>query len=1292
MLHPAAILALALAAGVVPPRHHLSHSRPLAAGTAFTVDVGAARQPLRGLAPDDRPNQVADWAVIGALYRSNLPPDAIAKALYDKVPLRDPALEDVASFDYGPGRHVNFSGETWLFRPEADPHPAATVGRLADQARMELGAIPNQFALFTYRSDLARGQIQVTLQARVPGASLFRPAAGYVEKDVASTEDFEGWLASVDDVTYVSLLDGGKVRFGGRRFEDHRTPGATLDDVAALAHAQQEILDDRRNRPDPARVITAFNKALEAAKAGSWASASETLAGAEAELTRIDGVVRKPEPSLDPGSALAARFESLRDRIDHVRANWESYRAKLAAAHKPLPPEPGFSLDPTWDSRPLSHDLADLALRPRELAQKAVEIAKTSRGNPLDGDAVPIETQAAAEVASAMWAQLQRSGSSGWQPVLSPEQQQIVRRAMDLSRTGDVDGAGMVVFANAESWSMGASTPAASATVSQDLFGALTDFVVARSRIQCARYDGPLRGTHVGMVLFYTDLMAKVWGSVDYHRAAPVDDVAGFRSEPRISAAVEPVYWPEATKLRSTRLWFGPRKEGLSRSGDDRELYFGHVGTRLYAAGSDPLHPHAESRPAEASRRVVTWWDRHYAEVADYEPQYHVQNQIMKWSVITGVLAAHEQLGELGGRQPVDRSNRFDRWFSSTEGLRFRDEVRLLPEDRWVSDTECMEILASHRFKANGGSWTISGGVSLGAAKTVESRAVLPEVDAAVRHAGLDSSAGPGVLRNLRGVQYTVGKPALPGEPLAVQVQLPKEAVLRSGGLELSGSQSMELDFATPRDGPASVGLKLGREPLGNLEVAQARGGSVALEWRDGAGMAKRDLAGQLADSPPGAAQVKVPTSFQEVFLQQKGGRLQAFAREPSGEVLAFSDAKVGSDTTLTTVGRQTGNRISVAPVDEAEVHQALSSSRWQQVRLQGTGSRQSLATLFTDQGPPPGARRFSVAGEGGQPLQGFTDGQRLYFERPAGPPGTQVAFDNLVPGRQLTPGQARVALAADPAQALSEGNSSPAARDFLAARPEEADARLSGVLDQLNRRDLSGAAKSANAMFPLAKGGPVPMGLDLSGSGPDAEAVGAKLQAATLPPRALLESALGGLSMVEDGHALASQAELNRPLAVRRLSPAEAQEVARLVAEGKAAAYVPDQGLLAQKDWDFSPRQSFSDAAKDPRVEWEAFDETELAGLAPDKVREIGGQTFTRRSGAWGPPVAASLAGSAAGGAAGGAAALGMVYLLHLSNPSNRDRCDWNGDGKVSPEELRRCCDRDGDGKVSQEERRHCK
>ena len=48
-------------------------------------------------------------------------------------------------------------------------------------------------------------------------------------------------------------------------------------------------------------------------------------------------------------------------------------------------------------------------------------------------------------------------------------------------------------------------------------------------QFQHARYDGPLKGTEAGMVLFYTDLLAKLW-AMDFMETAPSRQVEDFAS------------------------------------------------------------------------------------------------------------------------------------------------------------------------------------------------------------------------------------------------------------------------------------------------------------------------------------------------------------------------------------------------------------------------------------------------------------------------------------------------------------------------------------------------------------------------------------------------------------------------------------------------------------------------------------------------------------------------------------------------------------------------------------------
>lgn len=185
-------------------------------------------------------------------------------------------------------------------------------------------------------------------------------------------------------------------------------------------------------------------------------------------------------------------------------------------------------------------------------------------------------------------------------------------------------------------------------------------YYAAETRTQCARYEGTT-GTSVGMTMFYTDLLAKLWMSTDHGLSAPTLDVAGFVTEPGIE--LSPELEAAIDKNRDTRIWFGPRANGVSRvASTGTSILFDHSFARIFAAGSDREYPGIEARPNESSRRAIGWWDHHYDDVADYEQEFHRLNQIMKWSLVTGALS---DAGAVQYLQAVSvrRDRDFDDWF-----------------------------------------------------------------------------------------------------------------------------------------------------------------------------------------------------------------------------------------------------------------------------------------------------------------------------------------------------------------------------------------------------------------------------------------------------------------------------------------------------------------------------------------------------------------------------------------------------------------------------------------------------
>jgi hypothetical protein len=144
-----------------------------------------------------------------------------------------------------------------------------------------------------------------------------------------------------------------------------------------------------------------------------------------------------------------------------------------------------------------------------------------------------------------------------------------------------------------------------------------------KNSYQTARYDGKLQGTMPGMILFYTDLTAKLY-ALNFNNLTPRDKVTGFLTMPEIK--VPKLYWDDFTRLSNTRLWFGLLTDAFEVY--DKKLLFKPVATRVYAASSDPLYPGKESKPNYQSGKFLGWWDAHYTAVADHEPQYYKHGDV----------------------------------------------------------------------------------------------------------------------------------------------------------------------------------------------------------------------------------------------------------------------------------------------------------------------------------------------------------------------------------------------------------------------------------------------------------------------------------------------------------------------------------------------------------------------------------------------------------------------------------------------------------------------------------------
>ena len=263
---------------------------------------------------------------------------------------------------------------------------------------------------------------------------------------------------------------------------------------------------------------------------------------------------------------------------------------------------------------------------------------------------------------------------------------------------------------------------------------------------QMARYDGNLQGTHAGMMLFYTDLLAKLW-AMDHEGMTAGIGVKGFR--PMTEITIPKQYWRGYGRAANTRLWFGLKLDGFDVYGNT--ALFQPIATRVYAASSDFLTPGKEEiDPNFQSKEFLGWWDRHYEAFADYEPGYHTLNQIQKWSCIF-MLLKEKGLHHLDFllNIPVRRDIDFEVWNKNNDRLKTKFSISFLEKQKYGHQTECLSLLHSKPHPFLGGYGMISGGVTL--ATQQEIRAKLQKQDpAAIPMLGGVNDSGKNLMLPLR--------------------------------------------------------------------------------------------------------------------------------------------------------------------------------------------------------------------------------------------------------------------------------------------------------------------------------------------------------------------------------------------------------------------------------------------------------------------------------------------------------------------------------------------------------------
>lgn len=237
-----------------------------------------------------------------------------------------------------------------------------------------------------------------------------------------------------------------------------------------------------------------------------------------------------------------------------------------------------------------------------------------------------------------------------------------------------------------------------------------------RYRFQVARYGGNLQGTEVGMLLFYTDLLAKLW-ALDYLSHTPERDITDFQALAPVP--VSSTYAPPIKEPSGIRIGFGIRDSDFQVVNASNSLFLAPNATQVYTAAYDPLQPSASKTTTADADAFLRWWNDRYEQVLIRdEPQYERLDEIIKWGLLISWLNETNQSEVLGFLRTVTvkRNHWFPDWAQTNSAqLKFPvwNQVNFYQQGYKDTKTEALPILASVTSKQMGREKIVSGGIRI---------------------------------------------------------------------------------------------------------------------------------------------------------------------------------------------------------------------------------------------------------------------------------------------------------------------------------------------------------------------------------------------------------------------------------------------------------------------------------------------------------------------------------------------------------------------------------------------------
>lgn len=660
-----------------------------------TIDFDIEQNSFNRLTDREKEEQLRDWLLLTIASDKNFTANDINNGLYNLSPIRYGYLKPVSNFEYGDSRSFSIgNGKIVALLPKviSQEEKLNSLASIADKHRKNLGEKPTTIEVFEYDIQPEQQQALLTRTEELDAEEIFTKEYGYSEATVTTLKELETFLKQIDDLTFAQVNDSG-LTLGGRKISGYSSGGIKLEDIAAIWQSEKKI----QEQPDKFKVN------------GSGFSLDPDF-----DYKGLRSELEKAKPLLQSLKLNGQRLIS----DDDIKKAQEGLSKKDINPYKKL-------IITTSDY--LKKEQSELDIEKSKLQKEEREL--DSEANALKQEYQNLENSHAQDLNTNL--DIAEEHKNKVKQYKNKEQQYNNKATQHNQKVEQYENKKqqynkVVKFLEALKYDSQSAT-------------LIADF-------QLARYDGDLQGTEVGMVLFYTDLLAKIW-ALDYSKTTPSQYISEFQPLTQKSAKTSSLYKQEIKKLPKTRLWFGHQDKGFQVADNKNTILFSHNATRIYAASSNSNGQETTARAD--SEAFLGWWNDHYEEVARYEPQYERLNQIMKSSLLVSWLNESGNGNLLDFLQDVKVKH--DYWFpnwvqANKNKLKFTNWAAKPCQEVWETDpdkpkkpicfykkgykgqkTETMPLLTSASFKQFGEDGYLRGGVSLADQGLFQNRTSLPE-------------------------------------------------------------------------------------------------------------------------------------------------------------------------------------------------------------------------------------------------------------------------------------------------------------------------------------------------------------------------------------------------------------------------------------------------------------------------------------------------------------------------------------------------------------------------------------